>query len=556
VSAVTSATTAAPTVDTTSPTAAGDAIAAVRSHALRSSWKGAVAIGLTAGVVAASSALAYAGTYPTVASRRAVAAGVRSSPGLSTLFGSLARIESVGGYTAYKSYVFMTTIAAIWAALATTRILRGEEETGRWQLILAGRTRPATATRAAIAGIAIAITGAMAITIVALLAAGRRRTLGFDAIGCAAFGAATLLPAYVFSTLAAVASQLASTRRLATGLSMAALGTAFVLRMIGDSGHSRSWVLWTTPLGWAELVHPLTTNDALPVVVAALTTIALATLAVVVAPRRDVGAGVIATKDSSALRPRGLGSTSGLAARLNRGMVLGWAAGVTATAFVYGTVARAAKEMTDTKGAADTLSKLGSSGTGTNQYLGVTFLLTGAVLALVPAGHISAARDEESSGRIVHLLAGPTGRARWFVERLFLASVAVVGIGLAAGIATWAGAASQGVDVRIWPLVGAGANIVPTALVSLGVGALAFAAAPRVAPMAVYLTVGWSLIVDLLGSLVTGLAWLRRLSLLHYMALVPAQRASPTNLVLTSALAIALAVSAVAVFTARDLHLD
>ena len=39
----------------------------------------------------------------------------------------------------YKCFVFLTTIGAIWAVLITTRLLRGQEDTGRWQLMLAAR---------------------------------------------------------------------------------------------------------------------------------------------------------------------------------------------------------------------------------------------------------------------------------------------------------------------------------------------------------------------------------------------------------------------------------
>ena len=72
----------------------------------------------------------------------------------------------------YKCYVFLTTIGAIWAILASTRLLRGEEDAGRWQLVLAGTTRPASATTATL----VALGGAVAVlfggtTLIMLLAA-------------------------------------------------------------------------------------------------------------------------------------------------------------------------------------------------------------------------------------------------------------------------------------------------------------------------------------------------------------------------------------------------
>ena len=95
--------------------------------------------------------------------------------------------------------------------------------------------------------------------------------------------------------------------------------------------------------------------------------------------------------------------------------------------------------------------------------------------------------------------------------------------GALAGLTAWVGAQTQGVDPGLARMVGAGLNVVPTALLVLGIGAVVLAVAPRAATRAVYGVVIWSLIVDLLSSMVSGLAWLDHLSLFHYMALAPAQ---------------------------------
>jgi ABC-2 type transport system permease protein len=53
--------------------------------------------------------------------------------------------------------VFLTTIGAIGGLLAATRLLRGEEDSGRWQLVLAGGTRASRATLATLAALGAAI---------------------------------------------------------------------------------------------------------------------------------------------------------------------------------------------------------------------------------------------------------------------------------------------------------------------------------------------------------------------------------------------------------------
>ena len=71
---------------------------------------------------------------------------------MSILLGPISAIDTVGGYTVYKRFVFLTTIGAVWGLLTATRLLRGEEDTGRWHLVLAGSDAPGRATLATLGG--------------------------------------------------------------------------------------------------------------------------------------------------------------------------------------------------------------------------------------------------------------------------------------------------------------------------------------------------------------------------------------------------------------------
>ena len=129
-------------------------------------------------------------------------------------------------------------------------------------------------------------------------------------------------------------------------------------------------------------------------------------------------------------------------------------------------------------------------------------------------------------------------------------------MGLTVGAATWLGAKSQGLDLDLGAMVLAGANAVPAALLALAIGAVTFAVAPRLAPGAVYLVVGWSLIIDLVGSLVTSLHGLTRLSLFHYVAYVPAEDPNWTALAVMTLVAGAAMAGALVAFDRRDLATD
>ncbi|HTO02032.1 MAG TPA: hypothetical protein VL068_15300, partial [Microthrixaceae bacterium] len=147
-------------------------------------------------------------------------------------------------------------------------------------------------------------------------------------------------------------------------------------------------------------------------------------------------------------------------------------------------------------------------------------------------------------------------RRGWLFGRLCLGAATIVILGPFAALACWLGAVSFGAQVPFWSTIAAGINIVPAALIALAFGAMVFAFAPRAAPASVEILVGWSLVVDLLGSLVTGLAQLTRLSLFHYVTLAPAADPNWGSLIAATLLACVMAVTALAVFGRRDLAAD
>lgn len=528
--------------------------AAVARRSLKQIWVGATVWSVAFGGTVAASAVSYVSTFPTEAEREQVAAATSGDAGLSVLLGPTAAIDTVGGYTVYKCFVFLTTIGAIWGLLAATRLLRGEEDAGRWQLVLSGSTRPARATAATLAallaGVGILFVGTTAIT----LAAAQEPGVGFGTAETVLYGLSIIIAPAVFVMVGAVTSQVCRTRRMASSWAMGAFGICFVIRMVADASPDTAWLRWATPFGWTELVQPFTANDPWPLLPALVSVVVLAVAAVELSSRRDAGGSVFAADDVTPLRPFGLGSPLGLAARLDLPVLAAWCVGAGATGLSFGLIAKLTTGSVPAS-LSDTLDQFGAQGSFVDQYFGVAFLLAATVVALVAAGQLGAAAEEETSGRLVHLLAGPVRRASWFGGRLAMAAAGIVVAGLLAGIGAWAGAATQGVGLGFAKLVGAGLNVVPTALVVLGIGAVVLALAPRAAAATVYAIVIGSLLVDLVASMVDGLSWAAQASIFHSMALAPASSPDPVTLAVTTALGVGLCAAATALFVRRDIAL-
>jgi ABC-2 type transport system permease protein len=138
--------------------------------------------------------------------------------------------------------------------------------------------------------------------------------------------------------------------------------------------------------------------------------------------------------------------------------------------------------------------------------------------------------------------------------RLALTLIAVVSAAVLGGLGVWAGAGSQGLHQNAWRLVGAGLNVVPTALVSLGIGAVVLALAPRVAGPCVYVVVAWSVFVNLLTPFAAALRPLQNVSLFHYMALAPGRAVDPTTVITTCVVGMALCALGGLLLQRRDLR--
>ncbi len=518
---------------------------AVRSGAL---W------GYVFGIVVASSALGYAATYKTQAARDHLAATFGDNSGIDALIGRAHDVQTVAGFTAWRSLGVLGIVGAVWGVLASTRLLRGEEEAGRWELLLAGRTTRRSAAAKGLLGLAAGAGVLYAITAVVAVAIGRSGRVGIDAPSALFLALALVVSAVVFLTVGGLASQLAATRRRAAAYGGVAIGVSFTLRLVADSSASLGWLRWTTPLGWAENLRPLSGSDPVALLPIAGLCAVCVTAALLCAGRRDMGASIVPDRFEAPAHLALLGGTLGLATRLSRASVLGWLASIGGAGLITGFIAKAAGgALTGSASARHALARLGASGTGPRVFLGVTLLMAALLVGLLVSSQVAAIRSSEATGQLDHLLVRPVPRMRWFASGFGLVALGAVLGGVLVGLCAWLGQASQHAGVPFASLVDAGLNVVPPALCVLGVGALAFGVWPRATVVATYSVLVWSFLLDLVGGIVGLNHWLLDTSLFHQIAAAPAETPNwPTNAVML-AVAVVAAVAGAVGFARRDL---
>ena len=528
---------------------------AVYRGTIRRTWRSGALWGLVFGGLVAGSAAGYVSTFPDAASRAKLAQGFAGNLGISALVGPARELQTTAGYTEWRTVGLLGIVGAIWALLLATRVGRGEEEAGRWDLLLSGRTDARRATTQAAGALAVGWLVLFGVTALSAIAVGGGKDIGFSTSGSLLLAGATSASALVFLAIGALAGQLVPTRRAANLIAAAAFGVAYLVRLIADSSGGLAWLRWASPLGWNEEVRPLTDPRPLALLPSLALAVALAAVAVVLAGRRDVGGAVLPGRDVRAARLRLLDSPTTLAIRLSTAALVSWTIGMAVMGAVYGMVAQsAADSIQGSTVVEDMLRRLGGPGQGAAAYLGLTFLVSAAVIAFAAATQVASARNEEADGRVDTIAAAPIDRRRWLLGRVAVATALVVATSVVTGVAGWAGAASQDTPLDFGKLTLAGINLAPPALFVLGVGTLLLGVWPRAATTVVFAIVAWSFVVEFIGAIVQSQDWLLHTSLLFHIA--PAPATDPrvgSSLVLVGLAAAGVAVG-VAAFGRRDLQ--
>jgi ABC-2 type transport system permease protein len=508
--------------------------------------------GVVFGLYVATQALAYATSYKTLASRRILAREFGHNVGISALVGPAREIGTVPGYTSWKCLTVLAIIGAVWGIMTSTRTMRGEEDAGRWELLIVGQVTRSSAALEALLGMVAGGVALFVTTAVITVAVGRSSKVGIDPRAALFFALAVTSGAVVFLAVGALCSQVSTSRRQAASVASAVLGASYAVRMVADSSTGLSWLRWATPLGWIEELQPLSKPRPFALVPLGLLVVVVATATVILAGRRDLGAGTLADRSTIAkVRPVAT-SPFGLFFHLSRTTLTAWAVSIIAYGFLLGGIAKSGgKIITSSPGLRHVFSRLGVS--GADAYLSVALLIMAVAVSFVAVTQAGATRRVESSGQLDNFLVRPYSRTRWLSEQLLLGGGAVISAGLLAGLSTWAGAALDHAHVSFLSMLGAALNLTDPALVLFGAAILTLAVRPRRVSAVSYGFLLWSFLIEFVGSVAKLNHWVLDLSVFHQMAAAPAAPVDWGADGVMALIAVASLALALAMFRRRDL---
>jgi len=337
---------------------------------------------------------------------------VVENPGMRVL--GLVTGSTVGGYSLHRSGLTLAVLAAMMSVLAVVRHTRQAEELGRAEMLGAG-----------VVGRYASLAAAVVVSLGANLVLGVLLALGLvvagqPAAGSLVGGASIALVGVVFTGVAAVTSQLASTTRGATGLAGAVLGVSFLLAALGnmvgtvDSAALRvssAWPAWLSPIGWGQQMRPYADNTWWPVGLALLLVALLCGLAVVLVDRRDVGRGMWPERRGAAHARPGMLSPTGLVWRLQRGALLGWGVALLGFGLVFGALSDQIRGLEGD--ATEWYAAFGGEADLLGAYWASMMQIGGMVVAIHVVALLLRLHHDEAEGILEPVLSTAVSRLRW-----------------------------------------------------------------------------------------------------------------------------------------------
>ena len=442
-----------------------------------------------------------------------------ANPGMRALLGVPWDLTTSGGFVAWRAQAFIALIVAIWAALAATRVFRGEEERGHWDLLLAA---PLTRARGVSVHLALFVAAGLVTALVvlaSLLASGEAWP------GSLLFGGGVGLVLVLFAGVGAVTSQLVPQRRLAAGLAGITVGAFFLLRMAADVTDTYGWLRWLTPFGWLENLRAFSGDDPAALLLLGGAAAVTFVVTVVLAQRRDLGAGVVQVTDEAKPRLRLLGSADGFAVRRRSRELIGWGSALLVLAFVYGGLGGSVTDLLDSNPQLQQfLDQLGMTDLfSVTGYIALMASLLSVVIAVYPISVVHAEQEDEEDGRLDLAQSGAVTRSRWLGALVWSAAVAMAALALLISSGLWLGGAASGAGLSAADAFAATVAALPVPLLVLGIVVLLHGVRPAWAvPTATAVAVGGYL-VELFGPAFDWPNWVMNLSPYHHLAMVPVE---------------------------------
>lgn len=498
------------------------------------------------GVVIASAA-SLPPVYPDQAAIDSYAATVGDNPALMAFAGpgyGLGENPTIGAILVNEVQLWGAIGFALMSIFLVNHHTRVEEDLERADLV-----RSAVVGRHAPTAAAIVVVGGANLVLAALCAVGFVVT-GYQATGSLVLAASLAAVGLVFVGVTTVAAQAASSGRATLGLASSVLAASFVFRALGDI--SGNWMRWASPIGWAQASQAFAGDRWLPLLLCVAFSLGSVALAFGLSTRRDLGSGLLPVRPGPERASKYLTDPFGLALRLHRGSLIGWAIGLFVAGALYGSIGDDIEQMMEENPVYQDLLVQAGGTDLTDSFFASSLMMLALLVSGFAIATVLRLRTEEAEGRAEAILASATGRTRWASSHLLVALLgAVAGMvlsGLGLGLSY---AAVSGDSEQVGRMVVASLAPLPAVAVLAGVALLLYGRVPR-AVMASWGVLAVVSVVSVLAEVLRLPSWARQLSPFSHLPQVPAEPFEMVPTVTVLVVAVALVGAGLAALRHRD----
>lgn len=400
-------------------------------------------------------------------------------------------VDTVGGYAMFKTGIFVFLVC-LWPLLAATRLLRGEEQQGTLDVLLAqphGRLRVGLEKVAALAS---ALT-AMGLVMGLVLYGGGRAFTGEFGLGDAlAYGLDVTLLCAVVAGFGLLVSQFTGERGAAAGWTAGFLLVSIAIDMLHRVAPGTLWISRLSPIYYFNLSKPLVPGHIDPggYLVQLGLAVLMGTAAIWLFTLRDLGAGLPLgrwlrlpeRRPRAAVLPAGDWSLGSVYARGLATLALPtvwWTVGIAGGGLYLIYAIRTVGDQLSSLAASTPslrgyLETVGGRGLAMNElFLSATFVMLPLLLMAFAVTQVSRWASDEEDGRLELVLATPQRRDAVILGRFAALATATVAVSAITLAATWTVAVATGFALDAGHLAAAVLGMIPLALLTAAIGYLA-----------------------------------------------------------------------------------
>ncbi|NED95827.1 ABC transporter permease [Phytoactinopolyspora alkaliphila] len=502
------------------------------------------------GISSISTLSSFETTYPTAADRES-AAEMLELPAMVAMVGRNYAPDNYtfGAMVGHQMFIMVAAVFALMSVLLFVRHTRAEEEAGRSELI-----------RSSVLGRHAQMTAAIIVVVGTNLLAGLFTAVG---LGSSELEGVTMESAFLYGTslalvgstfvgIAAVTAQITEYGRGASGMALAALGLAYVVRAVGDVADNG--LSWLSPLYWGFTTRSFSEGQRWwPLLLLVGLTVVLIALAVNLSTRRDVGAGLRPSRLGSPTASHALSTPLGLAVRLQRGSIIGWGVAMIVFGIAYGSVLDGAEEMfAQISALEDMIPDIEGAGL-VESWVSNLMSFLAMIVSIFAILAVLRLRTEEVGRRAEPVLSTAVSRQQWVGSHLTVAFGGSAVVMLLAGASFGLSGAIVTEDGGLFGrILGATAAQIPAVWVAAGLAVALFGLIPRFINVAWIIPV-YGVVVVYMGGLFGLDPWTRNLSPSGHVPELPAADFEALPLAILLVIAAALTWLGLAGFKRRDL---